>query len=135
MTHLMPTRGTPMPDLLEWLESQWPFGDRHPVKVETYAEEGELIVRCELPGMDPENDIHLTVEGTMLKISAERSREEHGDRHTEFQYGAFTRSLTLPAGADPDQIKADYDAGILTIRIPKREASAGTEIPVARRTK
>ncbi|GAB2668940.1 hypothetical protein GCM10027271_30810 [Saccharopolyspora gloriosae] len=133
MIQLTPRRGTPMPDLLERLGSRGPFGDHHPVKVETYAEEGELIVRCELPGMNPERDIHLTVEGTVLKISAKRGREEHGYHHTEFQYGAFTRSLTLPAGADADQIKADYDAGILTIRIPLRESGAGKEIPVARR--
>lgn len=132
MTRSLPTRGTSMPELLEWFENQWPFGDRHPVRVETYTEQGELVVRCELPGMDPEQDIHLNVEGDHLTITAERTREERTDRHSEFQYGSFTRTLLLPTGADPDGINADYDAGILTIRIPHRETRASKEIPVAR---
>ena len=132
MTHLMPRPGSALPDLLQWFENEWPFGERQPMRVETYAENEEFVVRCELPGVDPDNDIHINVEGNQLKIHAERKHEERTDRHSEFHYGSFTRNLTLPTGCNTDDIKAEYDAGVLTIRMPQRETESRREIPVSR---
>ncbi|RCW39634.1 heat shock protein Hsp20 [Halopolyspora algeriensis] len=132
MTSMLPRPGSALPDLLHWFESEWPFEGRHPMRVESYTDEGEYVIRCELPGMDPDRDIHLTVEGNQLRVSAERTSEERTDRHSEFRYGSFLRTINLPMGCDTDEIKATYDTGILSIRIPKRETSTSKEIPVAR---
>jgi HSP20 family molecular chaperone IbpA len=130
MTSLRPRPGSSLPDLLQWFEGDWPFGERRPIRVETFTEEGTLVVRCELPGMDPERDIHITVEGNQLTISGERKQEERTETSSEFRYGSFSRTITLPTTCDTDAIEAGYDAGILTIRIPKREAAMSKEIPV-----
>ncbi|MEU6263563.1 Hsp20/alpha crystallin family protein [Saccharopolyspora shandongensis] len=79
-----------------------------------------------------EKDIHINVESNQLKINAERKHEERTDRHSEFHYGAFSRTLLLPTSCNTDDIKAEYEAGILTIHMPRREAEARKEIPVAR---
>ncbi|WP_229680196.1 Hsp20/alpha crystallin family protein [Saccharopolyspora thermophila] len=135
MTSLLPRPSLGLPDILEMFETGWPFGERHAMRVETYAEKGEFVVRCELPGVDPDKDIHINVEGNQLKISAERRHEERTERHSEFYYGTFSRTLLLPTSCNTDDIKAEYEAGILTIRMPRREAGMHKEIPVARKGK
>lgn len=132
MTSMLPRPSMGIPDLLHWFESEMPFGERHPMRVESYADGGEFVVRCELPGVDPDNDIHISVEGNELKITAERSREERTERHSEFYYGSFNRTLLLPTNCNTDDIEAEYEAGILTIRMPQREEGGRREIPVAR---
>ncbi|MDA3644288.1 Hsp20/alpha crystallin family protein [Saccharopolyspora indica] len=132
MTSLLPRPGRGLPDIFQMLETEWPFGERHAMRVETYAEKDELVVRCELPGVDPDKDIHISVEGNQLKIDAERKHEERTERHSEFYYGSFSRTLLLPASCSTDDIKAEYEAGILTIHMPRRETETRKEIPVAR---
>ncbi|GAB3278463.1 Hsp20/alpha crystallin family protein [Parasphingorhabdus pacifica] len=132
MTNLIPRPGSAFPDLLQWFENEWPFGERHPMRIESYSEANEFIVRCELPGMDPDEDIHINVEGNQLKITAERRSAERTDRHSEFHYGSFSRTLMLPNSCSPDDIKAEYESGILTIHMPRKEVETGREIPVAR---
>ncbi|MGW1680214.1 Hsp20/alpha crystallin family protein [Saccharopolyspora sp. NPDC002376] len=133
MTSLQPRPGLGLPDIFQMFETEWPFGERHAMRVEAYAEKDEFVVRCELPGVDPDKDIHINVEGNQLKIDAERKHEERSARHSEFHYGAFSRTLLLPASCNTDDVKAEYEAGILTIRMPRREAETHKEIPVARR--
>jgi len=120
--HAVPTR---FPELLDWLESPWPavlpFGAAHTFRVEDYTEDGTYMIRAELPGVDPEKDVEVTVESGMLTIHAERREEKKEDRHSEFKYGSLTRSVTLPEGADPDNITATYDQGILKVTIPVPE--------------
>ncbi len=102
------------------------------MRIESYAEKDEFVVRCELPGVDPDRDIHINVEGNQLKVTAERKREEHADRHSEFHYGSFSRTMLLPSSCNTEDIKAEYESGILTIHIPRREIEGHREIPVAR---
>lgn len=121
--------------MFRWLESGWPlagqgFGDRHPVRIEDYIEGGNYIVRAELPGFDPEKDVHIAVEGTTLSITATRSREERDKGRSEFHYGSFGRAVTLPVGADAGAVTATYDAGILTVVVPLKEAAEVRQIPV-----
>lgn len=75
-------------------------------------------LRAELPGFDPEHDIQVTADEGLLTISAKREAKEGNGKHTEFQYGAFTRTTRLPSGADTNHITATYDNGILQITVP-----------------
>ena len=92
----------------------------------------ELRLDVELPGIR-EEDIELEVENGMLSIrgqkSAERKEEDEEGRYhvVERTYGSFFRSFQLPAGVDEKQISADFDHGVLHIRIPK------TALPQPRR--
>ena len=71
--------------------------------------------------------------GAVTTITATRHEEAEGKHRSEFRYGTFTRSVTLPAGADEDHIQAIYDMGVLelTVKIKDREAEkAEKHIPV-----
>src|SRR5579875_1416802 len=100
------------------------------IRVEEYHEDGTLVVRAELPGIDPGKDVELTVSDGMLHLEAERREEEkHEERgyvRQELRYGAFSRSLPLPAGVTEGDIKATYKDGMLEVRIPepKRQETA-----------
>ncbi|MBO2447956.1 Hsp20/alpha crystallin family protein [Actinomadura barringtoniae] len=116
---------TLFPDLFEWLES--PFGMTRPImgpgmRIEHFTEAGEYVIRAELPDLDPDKDVEITVSGGVLRIHAERHEEKKEDRRTEFRYGSFTRSMILPADVKIDDVKAAYDKGILTVRIPMPKA-------------
>jgi HSP20 family molecular chaperone IbpA len=118
MTSLVP-RSFVFPEVVRLLEG-WPFIDHHAVRIEDYREDGNYVLRAELPGMDPEKDIQIQVQGNELSITAERSVEKHDKAHTEFSYGKFARSVRLPAGAVPEEISATYEAGILEVSVPVR---------------
>lgn len=95
-----------------------PFGAPHTFRVEDYTEDGRYVVRAELPGLDPEKDIEVTVRAGILTIEAERREEKKEAHRSEFRYGSLTRSVTLPAGADTGKITASYDKGILEVSVP-----------------
>lgn len=99
----------------------WPADDF--IRVEEFREDGTLVVRAELPGIDPDKDIELTVTNGMLRIQAERRQEEkhedHGYLRQELHYGSLSRSLPLPAGVTETDVKATYKGGMLEIRIPE----------------
>ncbi|QFG21283.1 Hsp20/alpha crystallin family protein [Actinomadura sp. WMMB 499] len=116
-----------LPDLFDWVEAPVGMlrtGTEPAMRVEDYREDGDHIVRAELPGIDPEKDVEITVTGDVLRIHAERHEEKKEDHRSEFRYGAFTRSFTLPAETRADDITASYDQGILTVRIPVHPAAA-----------
>lgn len=115
------------PDLFDWLDSPWsavlPSGLGQTFRVEDYTDDENYVVRAELPGLDPDEDVEVTVEPGMLTIHAERHEESRQDRHSEFRYGSLTRSVSLPEGVDPENITASYDQGILRVSVPvPREA-------------
>ena len=115
-----------LPDLLEWLDAPWapllPFSPASTFRVETYVKDNNYIVRAELPGLDPEKDIEITVEDQTLTIHAERSEEQQEAHRSEFRYGSFTRSVVLPDQADSEHIRATYDKGILQVSVPVPQA-------------
>lgn len=117
MTSLVQRPTTLLPDIFGWLESGWPFA-ASTMRVEQYVEDGKYVVRAELPGFDPEKDIQVSVEHRHLVISAHRTQEEHDKGHSEFRYGAFSRTLPLPDGVRPDDITATYKDGILQVTMP-----------------
>jgi HSP20 family protein len=107
------------------------------VKVEEFVENEQLVVRAELPGVDPERDIDVSIIDGNLRIRAERRHEEKVEkrnyRKSEIRYGSFARVLPLPASADESDIKASYVDGILEVRAPlDQERSKRSKIPISR---
>jgi HSP20 family protein len=84
----------------------------------------DLVLRADLPGLS-EDDVNIEVKDSVLTISGERKTEEknadEGYYRVERAFGRFSRSLTLPDGIDPEQVKARFDNGVLEVRIPKPE--------------
>ena len=91
--------------------------------------DGHYLLRAELPGIDPAKDVDITVRDGQLTIKAQRSEKTEAKGRSEFCYGSLTRSVTLPAGANEDDIKASYDKGILTVdvAIPEQAAAVAAE--------
>ena len=81
-----------------------------------------LVLRADLPGLD-RDDVNIEVKDGTLTVSGERAAEHEekseGYYRVERAFGSFSRSLSLPRGADAEQIDADLDNGVLEIRIPK----------------
>jgi HSP20 family protein len=105
----------------------------YPMRLEEFAEDGQLVVRAELPGVDPEKDIQITLDEGLLTISGERRSEttsdEKGKHFSEMQYGSFSRTIPLPEGVSEKDVTASYHDGILEVRLalakpapPKRAA-------------
>jgi len=89
------------------------------------AESDEAVtVRVEVPGVTPQ-DIDLQVTGNQLTIAGEkRDAEQHQGEdffHCERRFGKFRRTVQLPVGIDADNVTANYDHGVLTIRLPKTQ--------------
>jgi len=106
------------------------------IRVDEYREGGATVVRAELPGIDPDKDVEVSVTDGMLRIEAERreeeTTEEKGYVRKELRTGSFVRTLRLPTGVKEADITATYADGILEIRIPSPELTPGTKIPVAK---
>jgi len=136
MTALMRT-GTPMSEMLDWLDTVQPFhfSTAAPyIKVEEYAEDDKYVVRADLPGIDPERDVTVSIEGDILTIHGERHEEQHEKHRSEVRYGSFTRSFTLPLGCEKDKITARYEAGVLEVSLPTTTlATEPMQIPVSRK--
>jgi HSP20 family protein len=92
------------------------------IRVDEYRDDDTQVIRAELPGIDPDEDVELTVSSGVLTISAQRRVEEEiekkGFTRHEMRYGSFTRTLPLAEGATEADITADYKDGVLEIRVP-----------------
>ena len=98
------------------------------IRVEEVVDGSTLLVRAELPGIDPETDVDVTVSNGVLEIKAERKeKQEHKDKNTyrsEFRYGSFFRRVPLPEGARQEDVTANYKDGVLEVRMPVQEKAA-----------
>ena len=92
-----------------------------------------VVVKAELPGMRPE-DIDIEVDDNVLTIRGERRFEEKIEEgrfyRLERAYGHFSRSLGLPQGVRSDEISANFDRGVLEVRVPKTEEARPRKITV-----
>jgi HSP20 family protein len=107
------------------------------LRIEEYQDGNTLVVRTDLPGVDPENDVDITVANDALHIEARREDPGHRDRpgyRSELRYGVFSRTVPLPRGAAPEGVEASYSDGVLEIRIqvPDQTGPAATKIRVSR---
>ena len=124
------------PDLADWLESPWtgppPFLTGHVFRLEEAIRDNRYVIRAELPGLDPENDIEVTVDGRILTIRAERRQQDNGPYRSEFRYGSLARAVRLPAKVDAADVTARYDKGVLEVSVPVRTVvkPEGTRIPI-----
>ena len=107
--------------------------DVKPMKVEEFVEGDTIVIRAELPGIDPDKDVDISIADGILHLSAkreERTEEERPEGYrSEFHYGSFERSIRLPDGATADDITASYTDGILEVRVP---APTEVEKPAAK---
>jgi HSP20 family protein len=123
------------------LMASWPFEEwtksRPEMLLETYLEDGTLVVKAEIPGIDPDKDVEVEVHDDVLTIKATReesTREELPEGYrSEFRYGSFARRILLPEGAVTDDVKATYTDGVLEIRVPvNKEAKVPAKVPITR---
>jgi HSP20 family protein len=117
------------------LPRPWPGSEGSPgddvIRVDEFREGDHQVIRAELPDIDPEKDVDVTVRDGMLRIAAQRRVEEEaqekGYTRRELRYGSFSRTLPLPDGAEEKDIRASYKDGILEIRVPVREPAPPAE--------
>jgi HSP20 family protein len=98
---------------------------------------GDLVVRLDLPGVDPAKDVQVTVEDGMLCIRGERHEPTGpGELHRPgWRYGPFEQGITLPEGISTEGITASYADGVLEIVVPEAAALAQPRrIPVTAST-
>jgi HSP20 family protein len=139
-SELAPTRAREMwPRVTDWLDTlvlgdlSWRSGFPHAIRIEEYAKDGAFTVRAEIPGIDPDKDIEINVENGMLTVEGQREEKHQAGQRSEFYYGRFMRSVSLPSGADQDHVNATYKDGILEVKVPIREGSESNhKVPIAR---
>lgn len=93
----------------------------------------QIVVRVEAPGMDKE-DCRVTIDGNLLRLSGEKHFKRETSDSTyhvmERAYGAFERTIPLPANVDIDLAEAEYKNGVLTIRLPKTVVKTARDVPL-----
>lgn len=114
-----------------WKEIFAPVGPR----VDVYETAEDVVVQCEIPGLEKQDDVSITVDDNQLTIAGviKRQTEMTDDRNLYRQerfYGRFSRTLTLPAPVQEENVRATYKNGILEIRLPKAKSDRGRRIPI-----
>lgn len=112
----------------------WALGGSWAPVVDIYEHEGSIVLKAELPGIDPK-DVDVRLENNLLTLSGERKLDnevkQENYHRVERAYGAFTRSFTLPSVVDQEKIKADFKDGVLKVTLPKREEAKPKQISVS----
>src|SRR3954447_20491013 len=105
--------------------------------VDVFEREDAIVLKADLPGLD-EDDVRIEVNDNVLAISGERrseaQEEKNGYYRVERSYGAFSRSIVLPEDVDPDGIEADFDRGVLQVKVSKPERRQPRRISIGTRT-
>ena len=115
-------------------EDDWALGGTWAPAVDIYEQDGTLVLKAELPGIDPK-DVDVRVENNVLTLHGERKFENEVKRdqyhRVERAYGTFSRSFTLPSVVDTANIKAEFKEGLLRVVMPKREEAKPKQISIA----
>ena len=101
--------------------------DINRIRVEEYEDNGNLIIRAELPGIDTEKSLIIDLSNGVLHINADRRRqllETTTLTRDEFRYGSYVRSLPIPSNVNTDGIKATSKNGIVEITVPLRKSDS-----------
>ena len=101
--------------------------------VDVYEDEHNSTLKIEVPGID-EKDIDVRIENNVLTIHGERKFEkeekEENYRRIERQYGSFTRTFTLPNTVDTESVSANYEKGVLKVKLAKKAEAKPKQIKV-----
>ena len=102
-------------------------------QMDVVERDDKLVVRADLPGLKKE-DVDVEVRDDLLCISGERRREEEREQggvyRQERSYGGFCRTMQLPGGVDPQQVKATFATGVLEVQIPLPKRPAGRRVQI-----
>lgn len=103
--------------------------------VEVIEQGGDVVVRAEVPGVDPADlSVRLSERAVVIEGEVRRQHQTEGEGfyHTERRYGAFTRSVPLPCEVNPALARARYRQGLLEVRAPKLRSDpiAGRRLPI-----
>lgn len=115
--------GSRWPEVSQWLGGipSWstlqPMFGGQPIRLEDGINDGRYEIRAELPGIDPAKDVEVTARDGVLTIRAQRSEQAESSGRSEFSYGSFVRSVTLPPGSNEQDINVTYRDGILTASV------------------
>ena len=116
-----------------WTPTIWHERTR-PIPVDLYETDDSVVAKAALPGVDPE-DVEISINDDLLTIKGETKHEEKEEREhflrRELSYGAFGRTLPLPASVDAEKATAEYEGGVLTITLPKVEGSRTKTIKIS----
>ena len=133
-------------DFFDRFLDEWPEVFRRPVVlwperaslgVEEFTEKGMLVLRVEFAGIDPENDLEVSIENDVLHIAAERRARRAPRSGTtcagSCATGLFHRDLALPKGTNEADVTATYTDGILEVRVPapsEAPSSGSVRVPI-----
>jgi HSP20 family protein len=130
----------------EWPSFGWPERFRRTLELqegwlrtEEFHDGDTLVVRAELPGVDPDKDVEVTVADGVVKIHAHREQKsEHKEKRgyrSEFRYGEFEREIAVPPTTTESDVHATYSDGVLEVRVPCQEKheTAAVKVPVTRK--
>jgi HSP20 family protein len=130
-------------DMLEWpdrwFEGMRPwFMGEGTLRIEQEMTDDSMVIRAEMPGIDPDKDVEITLSNGVLRIRAERKsekkEEQAGRTRSEFRYGSFERALRVPDDVNVDDVKASYKDGVLEVHVPYKVPTEAqpAQIPVSR---
>jgi HSP20 family protein len=115
-------------------EDDWSLGGTWAPAVDIYEQEGNIVLKAELPGVDAK-EVDIRLENNVLTLRGERKLDNEVKRESyhrvERAYGSFTRSFTLPSVVDQDKIKAEYKDGVLRVTLPKKEEARPRQINIS----
>lgn len=101
--------------------------------VDIVETENDLVLKADLPDVKLE-DIEVRVENQTLTLKGERKFEKDesakGYHRIERNYGTFVRSFTVPTSVDPEKVAAEYKNGVLTVKLPKKEAAKSRQVKI-----
>jgi len=115
-----------MQEMLERLDPRPVFPDlSFRPATDIFREDGTLVIKVEVPGIDPKDGLEIDVEGNVLHIEGEKKFEKEIKEEDHYLHerhvGSFSRDVVLPEGVDIEKITADYEEGVLTVRVPLPE--------------
>ncbi|HVN27623.1 MAG TPA: Hsp20/alpha crystallin family protein [Candidatus Binataceae bacterium] len=101
--------------------------------IESYVKDGNLVVRADVPGMEPK-DVDVTILGNVLTIKGERKSEHEVKKEDylrrEVSYGSFERRMSLPEGFAADKVKATFKNGVIEVTVPLGKETVAKKVPV-----
>ena len=101
--------------------------------VDIYEDANRLVLKLEVPGI-PQEDLQINLENQTLTVKGERKfvndEKEENFHRIERRYGSFVRSFTLPSTIETESAQANYENGVLSITLPKKEAAKPKQLKI-----